>query len=440
MQTDKNTQDILSRLDIQELNDMQKAAYNAIGKEKEVLLLAPTGSGKTLGFLLPVLQGLKENKPGVQCLILVPSRELALQIEQVWKKMGTGFKINSSYGGHLVETELNNFTNPPAVIAGTPGRIMDHIIRSSFDTEGITTLVLDEFDKSLSLGFEEEMSFIISKLKHLKKRVLVSATTAVKIPEFTGVYEPKVLDFITEDGASDTLTMKTVISDGKDKINALFQLLCYIGNEPTLVFCNHREAVERTSSMIKELGIESAIFHGGMEQPDREQTLMRFRNGSVNFLIATDLAARGLDIPAVKHIVHYHLPSTREEFIHRNGRTARMNATGTAWLLMHREEPLPSYLDKAPDELIPPTDSPLPAPTEWATIYISGGKKDKLNKIDIVGFFSKIGQLAKDELGMIEVKDHISFAAVKKNKVKDLLHKVQNDKMKGKKYKIAIAK
>jgi superfamily II DNA/RNA helicase len=439
MQMDKHVTEILSRLEIEALNDMQKAAYNTICKEKETVLLSPTGSGKTLGFLLPILQGLKENKAGVQCLILVPSRELALQTEQVWKKMSTGFKANSSYGGHLVETEVNNLATPPALLVGTPGRIMDHIVRGSFDPDTIHTLVLDEFDKSLSLGFEEEMSFIVSKLKHLKKRVLVSATGGIKIPAFTGIYEPAMLDFTTKEN-DDNLELKTIISREKDKINTLFQLLCFIGTESTIIFCNHREAVERTSGLLQEMGIENALFHGGLEQIQREQTLTRFRNGSVYFLVATDLAARGLDIPAVKNIVHYHLPSTKEEFIHRNGRTARMHATGTAYLILHQDEPKPFYLTEQPNELILPADSPIPASAPWSTIYVSGGKKDKLNKTDIVGFFSKIGKLEKDELGMIEVKDHLSFAAVKKEKVKALLAKVQNEKMKGKKYKIALAR
>jgi len=441
MQMDKLVKDILPRLGIEVLNDMQKAAYNVICKEKEVVLLAPTGSGKTLGFLLPVLHELKENNQHVQCLVLVPSRELAIQIEHVWKKMSTGFKVNSSYGGHLLETEVNNLATPPALLIGTPGRIMDHIVRGSFDTEGIHTLVLDEFDKSLSLGFEEEMSFIISKLKRLKKRVLVSATDALKIPEFTGIYEPAMLNFVNDGATTDNLTLKTVVSDEKDKINTLFNLLCHIGGQSTLIFCNHREAVERTSELLKEKGIETASFHGGMEQIEREQTLVRFRNGSIYFLVATDLAARGLDIPEVKNIIHYHLPSTKAEFIHRNGRTARMHTTGTAYLIMHREEPLPSYISEAPDTCtLPAEPGPLPSATPWATIYISGGKKEKLNKTDIVGFFSKIGHLEKGDLGMIEVKDHISFAAVKMDKVKGLLHKIQNEKMKGKKYKIAMAR
>ena len=418
---------------------MQETAYAGIAKEKEILLLSPTGSGKTLAFLLPILHTLKKNKSGIQCLVLVPSRELALQIEQVWKTMSTGFKVNAFYGGHDIETEINNLTEPPALLIGTPGRIMDHITRSTFSVESLTMLVLDEFDKSLSLGFEEEMTFIVSKLPKLQKRVLVSATAAISIPEFTRVLNPVILDFIAETGA-EGLDLKMVISDEKDKLNTLYQLLCYIGAESTLIFCNHREAVERISKHLTDRDIDNAFFHGGLEQMEREQTLIRFRNGSVYFLVATDLAARGLDIPSVKHIVHYHLPGTAEEFIHRNGRTARMNATGTAYLLMHKEEQLPGWLPDTPPVLELSLDNKIPPAALWTTIYISGGKKDKVNKTDIVGFFLKAGNLEKTDLGMIEVKDHVSFAAVKKNKVKTLLQKVQNEKMKGKKYKVAIAR
>lgn len=433
------TSKILSRLGIDSLNEMQKKAYETICNEKNILLLSPTGSGKTLGFLLPILHTLKKNTEGIQCLILVPSRELALQTEQVWKTMATGFKVNAFYGGHDMESEINSLTEPPALLIGTPGRITDHIAGNRFSLNSITTLVLDEFDKSLSLGFEEEMSYIIGKLPHIHKRVLVSATPAINIPEFTGVMHPVILNFIPEN-TSGNLVMRTVISGEKDKLNTLFQLLCHIGAESALIFCNHREAVERVSKHLSALGIDNALFHGGLEQIEREQTLIRFRNGSVYFLVATDLAARGLDIPAVKHIIHYHLPATAEEFIHRNGRTARMNATGTAYLILGKEEQLPAWLQEVPEKLDLANNMPLPPMPLWATIYISGGKKDKINKTDIVGFFLKTGGLDKTELGMIEVKDHISFAAVKKNKVKTLVHKVQKEKMKGKKYKIAIAK
>ena len=430
----------LANLGIDALNKMQEASFETIQKEKDVLLLAPTGSGKTLGFLLPILMQLDAEKTGVQCLILTPSRELALQIELVWKKMGTPFKVNTCYGGHDMSVEINNLSSPPALLIGTPGRILDHITRHSFRLNHIKTLILDEFDKSLSLGFHEQMAYIIRQLPPLEKRVLVSATSKIIIPDFTGISKPKVLDFTSkEENTEGGLSIKTIISESKDKVDRLFELLCYLGSESTLIFCNHREAAERTCEMLNEKGIEAAYFHGGMEQMDREKILLQFRNGSIVFLVASDLAARGLDIPEVKNVIHYHLPLKNEDFVHRNGRTARMNAEGTAYIILHRDEPLPFFITKAPPVMGIPKNNPLPKPSEWVTLYISGGKKDKLSKMDIVGFLSKKGNLEKDDLGLITVMDFMSFAAVKKSKAPELFKLIQDEKMKGKKYKISYA-
>jgi superfamily II DNA/RNA helicase len=324
------------------------------------------------------------------------------------------------------------------MLIGTPGRIFDHLTRRSIDLRSIKTLVLDEFDKSLTMGFHEQMAFIIERLKHLKKRVLVSATDKLEIPEFTGVQDPRILDFTaTDEKTTDNLAIRSVISPSKDKIDKLFELLCFIGSEQTLIFCNHRESVERTAFLLNEMGIEAAFFHGGMEQADREKTLLQFRNGSIVFLVASDLAARGLDVPEVKHVIHYQLPFKKEEFVHRNGRTARMNAEGTAYLMLHEEEPAPKYISPTPDILDVPKNSPLPTPTEWVTIYISGGKKDKISKMDIAGFLLKKGDLKKEELGLITIMDFMSFVAVKKKKAQRILLLSQNEKMKGAKYKIS---
>ena len=440
METNQDLAPLLSNLGIEAFNPMQREAREAIVAEKAVLLLAPTGSGKTLAFLLPILQLLKPEQKTVQCLILAPSRELALQIEQVWKKMGTGFKVNVCYGGHPMATEIQNLSTPPAVLIGTPGRIADHIDRKTVDLDGIHTLVLDEFDKSLELGFHDQMSYIIGGLRNLQKRVLVSATSGISIPEFTGVRSPVKLDFIPDDDRDKSLTTKIVISEEKDKVDTLFRLLCALDSEAALIFCNHRDAAERTSAILNEMGIYSTFYHGGMEQDDRERALIQFRNGSVSYLITTDLAARGLDIPEMKYVIHYHLPLHEHEFLHRNGRTARMHASGTAYILLHRNEERPRYLPESLDEFVIPANQPLPNPPRFQTIYVSGGKKNKLNKIDIVGFFSQKGGLEKGDLGLIEVKDFISFAAVRKSKVKELLAKIKDEKMKGKKYKIEVAR
>lgn len=433
---------ILLNLGIESLNEMQEAAQETILNENNVLLLSPTGSGKTLAFLLPILEMLQPEILSVQCLILVPSRELGLQIEQVWKKMGTDYKVNICYGGHSMDTEIKNLSNPPAVLIGTPGRIADHIERGSFRLDKIQTLILDEFDKSLQLGFHEQMSFIIGKLSKVNKRILVSATSDIEIPKYTRVVNPTVLDFIPEDEEKSTnLSVKLVVSKEKDKLNALFQLICSLKSESAIVFCNHRDAAERISDTLNEKGIYSTYYHGGMDQEERERGLIQFRNGSVSYLITTDLAARGLDIPEMNHVIHYHLPLKEDEFTHRNGRTARMTATGTAYIIAHESEKKMDYVDYENTEVFSVENAKsLPKPPQFQTIYISGGKKNKLNKIDIVGFFSQKGKLEKGDLGLIEVKDFISFAAVKYSKVKDLLHHIKDEKMKGKKYKIQVAR
>jgi superfamily II DNA/RNA helicase len=435
-----HSNNILLNLGIESLNDMQVAAQETILRDNNVLLLSPTGSGKTLAFLLPIFEILEPEVKSVQCLILVPSRELALQIEQVWKKMGTEYKVNVCYGGHSIDTEIKNLSNPPAVLIGTPGRIADHLDRGTFKTDTIQTLILDEFDKSLQLGFHEEMSFIINKLTKLNKRILVSATSDVEIPKYTRVVHPTILDFIPEEEEKNNLSLKMVVSKEKDKINSLFHLICSLNSESALIFCNHRDAAERISDTLNEKGIYATYYHGGMDQDERERALIQFRNGSVSYLITTDLAARGLDIPEMKHVIHYHLPSKEDEFTHRNGRTARMLASGTAYIIVHESEKKLDYIDYGMKVLNVDSNSKLPKAPEFQTIYISGGKKNKLNKIDIVGFFSQKGKLEKGDLGLIEVKDFISFAAVKSSKVKGLLQLIRDEKMKGKKFKIEVAR
>lgn len=433
--------DILTRLKISALNEMQHSFLEAASPGKDVILLSATGSGKTIAFLLSVLQQLDPAAGQTQALIVTPSRELAQQIEMVFKKMSTGFKVTSCYGGHLRETEENNLKEAPALIIGTPGRLTDHIKRGNISTTAIVALVLDEFDKSVELGFLDELSFIIGALPGLQRRLLTSATDTMDVPDFVGLKDPVKLSFL-KDGETvpERLEIKMVRSPEKDKINTLFKLICFLGSRATIVFCNHREAVERTSILLKEKGLVNMFYHGAMEQRERDAALSKFRNGSTTLLVTTDLAARGLDIPHIRYIIHYHLPDTESSFIHRNGRTARMEASGTAILILSPEEAIPSYItDEITPVQLPDTDT-LPEKPKWATLFIGAGKKDKVNKIDIVGFLSKKGELKKDDIGLIDVKDYFSFVAVRKTKVSHALHLVKNEKIKNKKVKIEVAK
>jgi superfamily II DNA/RNA helicase len=434
------TEKILENLNITSLNKMQLAAVEAAKRAPDILLLSPTGSGKTLAFMLPLLSHLEVSVQGIQALILVPSRELALQIEQVFKQMGTGYKVNCFYGGHPTKTERDNLTHPPAVVVGTPGRIAYHLRHENFGTTAICTLILDEFDKSLELGFKEEMSYIISELKNVRWRILTSATNMTEIPDFTGIKNPLELDFLSSRSpTTDALKVKYLRSEDTDKTKILYELICKLENRPALIFCNHREAVERIGVMLADKGLSYGIFHGGMEQDERERALIKFRNGSHRLLITTDLASRGLDIPEIEAIIHYQLPGSQDIFTHRNGRTARMNAAGTAYMLLAAGDYLPTYISASTEQETLPQKAILPPKAPWRTLYIGAGRKEKINKMDIVGMLLQKGKLTREELGLVEVLDHASYAAVSSKKIEKVFGLIRNEKIKNKKVRIEIS-
>ncbi|KYP13309.1 DEAD/DEAH box helicase [Flavihumibacter sp. CACIAM 22H1] len=432
-------ENILAALKIKSLNAMQEASIAANREHENLILLSATGSGKTLAFLLPILNQVDPQAKGTQVLIIAPSRELALQIEDVTKKMGTGLKITACYGGHKREIEENNLLEAPTIIVGTPGRLGDHIRRANIHTETIHTLVLDEFDKSVEFGFEEEMSFVVGSLPSLKKRILVSATEALELPRFLKMSNPHTLNFLTGE-PSEALALKLVKAPDADKLATLFRLICALGNRSTIVFLNHRDAVQRTSEYLRENGLMNVFYHGALEQPERDAALCKFRNGTSNILVTTDLAARGLDIPNIRYIIHYHLPLSEESFIHRNGRTARMEASGTALLLIGPGESVPEYIDPATAWMEVPDKVDVPEKPQWVTLHIAGGKKNKINKIDIVGFLTQKGELKKEDIGLIEVKDFFSFVAIRKSKMSRTLPLIEKQKIKGQRVKIEIAK
>lgn len=433
------TAQILKNLGIDTLNPMQQAAAEAYKSQKDVVLLSPTGSGKTLGFLLPLVPTLRSDLSHVQVLVLAPSRELALQIEEVFKSMKTGLKVNCCYGGHSVKIEINNLSQPPALLIGTPGRIDDLVKRGVLDLKKVHTLVLDEFDKSLELGFQEEMAYIVSRLTQLKQRFLTSATELKVLPEFVALHKPQHLNFISQEEQPSKLEIKQISTTYKDKLKTLLRLISKIGKGSMLVFLNQRDSVERVSHYLSKEGVATGFYHGGLEQFDRERALLKFRNGSTQVLVTTDLAARGLDIPEVRSVIHLELPLREEEFVHRNGRTARMHANGTAYLLMSETDDLPAYVDIYPEESLP-AQFTLPKLPEWETLFIGKGKKDKVNKVDIVGFLCQKGGLEKHDIGLIEVKDSCAYVAVKRNHVFEVLKKVRDEKLKNIKMKIEIAR
>jgi|TARA_B110000037_G_scaffold223202_1_gene303860 superfamily II DNA/RNA helicase len=430
----KGQEEILRKLNIYELNEMQEEAISTIDSTANTMLLSPTGTGKTLAFVLPLLKTLDPECKDIQALILVPSRELAIQIEHVIRSMGSGYKVNAVYGGRPMSKDKIELKHEPAILIGTPGRIADHFSNDRFSKDAIKTLILDEFDKSLEVGFEYDMRGIIGQLPGLNKRILTSATQGVEIPDFVGFQKPTIINYLGT--LVSKLQIKMVISPAKNKSNTLLHLLNHIGNEQGIVFCNLKDSIQGLSTFLESKNIKHGCFNGGMEQKDRERSLIKFRNGTNQLLISTDLAARGIDVPEMKYIIHYQLPMFKEEFIHRNGRTARVSAKGTAYVLKWKDEALPEFIKNVPVEDI--SKQAVRKPVFWETLFVSGGRKDKISKGDIAGLFIKQGGLTRDQLGLIELKQDCAFVAIPATIAGELVSKLNNTRLKRKKVRVSI--
>lgn len=429
--------DILKNLGFEQLNEMQNKTIEASLNQHNLLLIAPTGSGKTVAYLLSILPKL-EQKPGIQLLILAPTRELVLQIETVLRQMKLPLKINVSYGGHPFSVERKNFLEAPTILVGTPGRLQDHFSRETFDPKTINYLIFDEFDKSLEFGFSSQMEYIVNRIPNLKGTYLISATQTIEIPDYIQFANPFTVNAGEE--SSGKLDLFQIIVPKDEKPEGVLKIINGLEKgENAIVFVNHREACDRISEYFRIVDIAYSIFHGGLEQEQRELELTKFRNGSSQVLIATDIAARGLDIPDLDYVIHYQLPSQESGFIHRNGRTARMKASGTSILIRTETDKLPEYLSQEPTifQLKEPKEQIQP---DWVTIYIGKGKKDKVNKIDLVGFFLQFPFMEKADIGLIEVKDFSAFVAIRKSKSKKLMEASRDVKIKNKKTKIDWAR
>ena len=430
----KDQNAILQKLGIKKLNQMQEDAYTAISLHSEIILKSPTGTGKTLAILLPIIAELDNKLDQIQALIIVPSRELAIQIEQVIRDMGSGYKTNAIYGGRAGSKDKLDLKHPPAILIGTPGRIAAQIRSETIETHFIKTLVLDEFDKSLEIGFEEELKEILKSLKSLTKKILTSATQKVQIPKFIELAQPKKLNYLGEE--KKLLTIKTVLSSSQDKLPVLEKLVLHTGNGSGIIFCNLKDEIQLVSNFLQKKNISLSCFYGDMEQIDRERALIKFKNGTNRLLVATDLAARGIDVPEMDFIIHFQLPLKKDEFIHRNGRTARMNKNGTSYIIKWEKEELPEFIKDF--EIVKLKTTTNQESISWDTLYISGGRKDKISKGDIAGLFFKQGKLQKHELGVIDLKQDCAYVAIPSSKKNELIKLLNNSKLKQKKVRISF--
>ena len=443
MKENEILQRLRERLGIDRLNEMQQTVNRRAREGGDMVLLSPTGTGKTVAYLLPVLQAIKADNGTVQCVIVAPSRELVQQIDGVVRALASAeLKITCCYGGHNVTDEKNSLAATPAIVVATPGRLLDHINRGHVDVSTVRLLVLDEFDKSLELGFHDEMSKIIRQMPRLSRRLLTSATRLKELPGFLRLNHPAELDFLDEKHRVDErITVWHVKSPEKDKLGSLLSLLGCISGGRTMIFVNYRESVERVCDYLREHDMPAGMYHGGLEQIDREKAVTLFNNGTCKLLVTTDLAARGLDVTDVENIIHYHLPASAEVYTHRNGRTARMEATGEAYVITGPGEALPAFIETDGMMQLPAAGEAVGGHAfiaDTASLYFNAGKKEKISRGDIAGFLLKNSDLAADELGSIDLRDHYAIAAIPAAKARQVLKQVERLKIKNKRLKITL--
>lgn len=430
---------ITAHYDIEELNQMQKAMLARSTEKGDMILLSPTGSGKTIAFVIPLLKSFKDKPGRLQAVIIAPSRELVMQIYNVVRNIATGIKVTCCYGGHNVLDEKQSLSVTPSIIVSTPGRLLDHINRGNIDVYTTSFLVLDEFDKALELGFEDEMKKILHRMPNISRRFLTSATDIDQLPDYVRINNPIRLDFLKEKKEVEKrMNIIAVKSESKDKLDALNTLLNNIPEGRTIVFANYRESVDRIYSYLKEKGISVGVYHGGLDQIGREKAISMFNNGSYSVMLTTDLGSRGLDIAEVMNIVHYHFPVSEEIYTHRNGRTARVSASGNVYVLIGPEEKVPGYMRfEGHVELDKNATGHVKAP--MASLYFQAGKKEKISRGDIVGFISNNGGIEACEIGQIDLKDHYALVAVPASKATDILNRLSPLKIKNKKVRISVA-
>ena len=432
---------LLDRIGVKELNDMQQEALDVIcSSDDDVVVLSPTGTGKTLAYLLPMTELIDVSSDELQAVVVVPGRELALQSANVLKGLSAGIRSIACYGGRPAMDEHRLLRQVcPQVVFGTPGRLNDHLDKGNIRPAHVGVLVIDEFDKCLEMGFSDEMSRLIAKLPNVRRRILLSATDAEEIPSFVGHGNIQRIDYLAgSKEVSERIALHRVDSPMKDKLETLRSLLLSVGNGSTIVFLNYRESVERTAAYLSEQGFSVSAFHGGLDQRGREAALYRFANGSACVLVSTDLGSRGLDIPDVENIIHYHMPETQEAYLHRVGRTARWDKEGKAFFILAPGETVPEYVEGEIESYVPSSKG-TPARPRMTTLYIGKGKKDKISKGDLVGFLCKKGGLGMDDIGRIDVRDYYCYVAVSRGKAAEMLKKVRGEKIKGLRTLIEIA-
>lgn len=431
------TDNIRGRLGIQTLNPMQTAMMATA--PRSALLIAPTGSGKTIAFAAAMLRALTKPSPAIKALVLAPSRELVLQIYSVVRPVARGYKTVALYGGHSFREEESSLSVTPDIVVATPGRLLDHIERRRLDLSHLEVMVIDEYDKLLELGFEQEMKSIVTRSRREATMILTSATEIAALPPYLHLSSPEIIKATPEtEGRKGRVQRILVESPVADKLDTLVDLLRSLPDGKAIVFVNYRDSATRVRDALRRAGIHAGLYHGALEQQERELAVDLLNNGSTPILVSTDLGSRGLDIDSVDYVIHYHMPMTSESWIHRNGRTGRQDADGAVYVITSENDTVPDYV--VTDRPYSPTgSSPDPIRPHYFTLYFNLGKKEKISRGDIAGFIAKAGGIEGSAIGAINVADHSAIAAVKTDAAlpERLAATLSEQRLKGKKVRVS---
>jgi len=438
----------LESLEYKVMTPIQEQSLPPMLAGQDVIGQGKTGSGKTAAFGLGLLSKLDVTNFQIQSLVLCPTRELADQVAKEIRRLARtmgNVKVSTICGGTPFRVQADSLEHGAHILVGTPGRVEDHLRKGTMNLSGLTTLVLDEADRMLDMGFQDTLDLIIEQIPRERQTLLFSATFPDEIQSIAEriMIEP-VMAKVASTHGSDTIRQRFFeVSDDQDRPTAVRLILLKFRPESALVFCNTKREAQEVATNLREHGFAALALHGDLEQRDRDQTLLRFANKSVTVLVATDVAARGLDIDSVDAVINYHIASDVEVHLHRIGRTGRAGSKGSAYSLISEKESykvalLQDYLEQIiVGEPLPPIallKGSAPKPV-MATIVISGGKKQKIRPGDILGALTGAGGIAGAQVGKINIFHDRSYVAVHVSAARPALKKLADGKLKGRSFR-----
>ena len=432
-----------------EMTPIQAQALPPILAHKDVIAKAKTGSGKTATFALGLLNKLEVKRFRVQTLVLCPTRELADQVAVEIRKLARGIhniKVLSLCGGMAFGPQVGSLEHGAHIVVGTPGRIEEHLRKANLNLDNLTTLVLDEADRMLDMGFQQALDDIISYMPMQRQTLLFSATYPAKIEQTAQriMQSPVTVEVQDSHGRQSIVQTLYQVENNQARTEAIRLLLQAHQPETTLIFCNTKIETDQVAKELRAVGYEALALHGDLEQKQRDQTLVRFANRSASVLVATDVAARGLDIEALDLVINHQIAHELEVHTHRIGRTGRAGAQGTACsLYTHKENYkiglLEDYLGEKIERGDLPSSSLLHEPVfspPMVTIQIGGGKKQKLRAGDIVGALTGVDGIPGTEIGKIQVGDQWAYVAIARAHGRTAFKKLSEGKLKGRSFKV----